>query len=169
MRRPEPGEYGSFYQGYVELTRGTDLLQNLQDSGDSLLHTLQDLAPSKSDYAYAEGKWTVKQMLRHVIDTDTVFLFRALYVARGGEENLPGFDENAWAQNTPMQNQSLEGLMEDFRLLRNFTINTYRTFSEDSLNLKGTANNLPISVLAQGFVTAGHTYHHTTILKQRYL
>ncbi|MGB0177015.1 MAG: DinB family protein [Owenweeksia sp.] len=169
MRRPEAGEYGAFYKGYIDLTRGTGLLQNLQDSGNSLLNTLQGLIPDKTDYAYAEGKWTVKQMLRHIIDCDVVFLYRAIHIARGGEANLPGFDENLWAENASVEKQDMENLVEDFRLLRNFIINTYRGFTPEMLNASGTANNLPLSVLAQGFIIAGHTFHHSIILKERYL
>ena len=169
MRRPEPGEYGAFYQGYIDLTRGSDLLQNLQDSGDSLLNTLQNMVPAKSDYTYAKGKWTVKQVLRHIIDCDTVFLYRALHISRENKVNLPGFNENLWAENALVEKQNTESLMEDFRLLRNLIINTYRSFSTYMLNTKGTANNFPLSVLAQAFIIAGHTFHHTIILKERYL
>ncbi len=169
MRRPVSDEYELFYEGYVNLTRGSDLLQNLQDSGDSLLRTLETMPPEKADFAYAEGKWTVKQMLRHILDTDTVFLYRALHFARAGEAELPGFDENAWARKARVDHQSLKTLTEDFRLLRNLTINTYRSFDEATLDQRGKANGGSFSVLAMGFITAGHTFHHIHILKERYL
>lgn len=169
MHRPEPGEYGAFYEGYINLTRGADVLQNLQDSSDSFINTLHQMLPAKGDYAYAPGKWTVKEVIRHLIDTDVVFLYRALHIARGGKDDLPGFDENDWARRTPLNDQKAEDLLEDFRLLRNFTINTFHSFSTDMLNAKGTANQLPLTTLAQGFIMAGHTFHHTTILKERYL
>ncbi len=99
MKRPEAGEHGEYYQGYIDKTRGADFLQNLQDSGDALVRFCENLPEEKRDFAYADGKWTVAQVIRHIIDCDLVFAYRAMWIARTGGGNLQGFEQDDWAVN----------------------------------------------------------------------
>lgn len=168
MRRPKTEESHEFYSGYIGLTRGADLLQNLQDSGDRLINILNELGEEKENYSYEKGKWTVKQMLRHIIDSDLVFTYRALTIARGDKGNLPGYEQNDWADIADIENISLAELMEEFTLLRRFAIRTFKGLREVDLNQMGNANGSPTSTLALGFILAGHSFHHCNILQERY-
>ena len=168
MRRPEPGEHHPYYDNYIDLTRGANLLQNLQDSGDRLVNLCHELGNDKANYSYAPGKWTVKQMLRHIIDADMVFIYRAVTIARNDRTNLPGFDENDWAKNADVSKISLDELIEEFTLLRRFIIRTFKGLGEDELDRKGNANGSDTTVLSIGFILAGHSFHHANILQERY-
>lgn len=168
MRRPKTEESHEFYSGYIGLTRGADLLQNLQDSGDRLINILNELGMEKENYSYENGKWTVKQLLRHIIDSDLVFIYRTLSIARGDNGNLPGYEQNDWAENANVDNISLTELMEEFTLLRRFVIRTFKGLKEHDLDQMGNANGSPTSALAIGFILAGHSFHHCNILQERY-
>jgi len=169
MKRPQPGEYGEYYQAYIELTRGVDYLQNLQDSGDQLIAYMQSLDNSKWDYTYAKDKWTVKQVIQHLIDCDVVFLYRALTVVRGDTEtSLPGFDQEVFAKNSLGDTTRPKEIIEMFRNLRSLTISMFKGFDNARLDKKGKANGNPVTPLSVAFIIAGHTYHHLNILKEKY-
>lgn len=169
MRRPQPGEYGDFYQSYIERTRGADFLQNLEDSGSMLLEFLKELPEDKRHYAYAPGKWTVIQMLRHIIDTDLVFTYRALWLARTGSAELEGYDHNAWADSSMEAHMDWGDLISEFRNLRNFSISLFHSFPQDMLDQQGSINGYTTSLRSIPFIMAGHTFHHLQVLKDRYL
>lgn len=169
MRRPNPTEYHPFYANYVDLTRGADLLQNLQDSGDRLVNMLNEIGPKKENYSYGEGKWTVKQMLRHIIDSDLVFFYRTIAIARKDKTSLPGYEQNDWAENAIVDEISLSDLIEEFTLLRRLILRNIKSLRQEDLDQIGNANGNPTSALAIGFIIAGHSFHHCNILQERYL
>tara|TARA_R110002072_G_scaffold48099_1_gene131582 strand:- start:3834 stop:4343 length:510 start_codon:yes stop_codon:yes gene_type:complete len=169
MKRPSESEYHPFYKNYIELTRGADLLQNLQDSGDRLINILNEMGSEKENYSYSEGKWTLKQMLRHIIDCDLVFIYRAISISRKDKNPLPGFDQNEWAENANLENISLAELIDDFTLLRRFIIRNIKGLREEDLDQIGNTNGSPSSARAIGFIIAGHSFHHCNILQERYL
>ncbi len=169
MRRPETSEYSSYYQSYIDLTRGVDFLQNLQDSGDQLIHFLENLETDRWDYAYQEGKWTVKQVIQHIIDCDIVFLYRALTIVRGDTEtSLPGFDQDLFAHSSKLDHIDGRGIIENFRNLRSLIISMFKSFDSEKMDLSGTANNNSLTPLSTAFIIAGHTFHHLSVLKERY-
>lgn len=168
MRRPKEGESHDFYSHYIGLTRGADLLQNIQDSGDRLINILNDIGMDKENYSYEKGKWTIKQLLKHIIDCDLVFLYRTVCIARGDKNNLPGFEQNDWAENANLENINLTELMEEFTLLRRLVIRTFKGLNESDLDQIGNANGSPTSALALGYILAGHSFHHCNILQERY-
>lgn len=168
MRRPEQGEYGDFYKGYIDRTRGADFLQNLEDSGSMLLDLLEDLPHEKQHYAYAEGKWSVAQMLRHIIDTDLVFTYRALWLARTGGGNLQGYDHNQWAESSLKCQLNWEDLVAEFRNLRNFSISLFHSFPDTTLDTQGEVNGYTTNLRSIPFIMAGHTFHHLQVLKEKY-
>ncbi len=169
MRRPQVGEYGAFYQEYIDLTRGADFLQNLEDSADMLLEFLENLHTERRNYSYAGGKWSIHQMLQHIVDCDLVFTYRALWMARGGEPNIPGFDENTWADNSLNASANWDELIAQFKNLRNFSISLFHSFPEKIMDYEATINGYKTRLGSIPFIMAGHTFHHLYILKTRYL
>lgn len=166
--RPQPDTYAPFYETYVRLVPETDLLEAFQHAMDEIHEVLDTIPADKADYAYAEGKWTVKQLLQHVIDTERVFSYRAVCVARGEKQPLPGFDENAYAAAADVQGRSLKDMKEELLALRHSVYLMYKGFTPDMLNQMGTASGKPIGTLALGYITIGHIRHHFQILKERY-
>lgn len=168
MRRPEPGEYAPYYEGYVSRTRGANHLQNLRDSADDLVHFLENLPAEKWNYAYAPGKWTVSQMIQHIIDCDMVFIYRALWIARTGGGILPGMDQDEWVEAASQTERKPQELMDEYISLRNFIISTFKSFTEKDMEKAGNASEKDVVVNSIAYIIAGHTFHHLAILKERY-
>lgn len=167
--RPGAEEYPAFYQGYVQAAPGNDLLGSLahRDAGFSGLIGVVDEA--RSEHRYAPGKWTIKEVVQHVVDAERVFAYRALRFARNDNTALPGFDENAY---TPASEAGLRGfheLLAESERLRASSIDLFRSFAPAMLMRRGTASGKIISVGALGWVIAGHAAHHLSIIHQRYL
>lgn len=169
MRRPIVGEYGLFYQPYIDLTNGEDHLKVLKESGAALTELLENLNEEQWDYSYDEGKWTIRQLVQHIMDADLVFLYRAMSVARGDKTFFPGFDENAYAEASKESLSEPKVLIRNFKALRQFIIYAFESFGESSLENLGMASNAPVSPLALAFIIGGHTLHHINILEERYL
>lgn len=119
-------------------------------------------------FAYAAGKWTLKELLQHVTDTERVFIYRAMCVARGEKQSLPGFDEDMYAANSNANARSWKSLAEEFLAVRQSSRLLFESFTEEMLNQSGTANNRPIHVNAIGFILVGHALHHMHIARERY-
>jgi hypothetical protein len=168
MPRPVPGDYPPFYETYISLVPETDILQVLSHSLQQLKLDLSYIGSDKSDYAYAPGKWTVKQMLQHTIDTERIFAYRALCIARGEQQSLPGFDENQYADEADVSRRHVKDLKEEFLTVRLSTIQLFQGLPEPLLARSGMANQKPISVLAIGYAIVGHWRHHASILQSRY-
>lgn len=168
MRRPAEGEFHPYYSHYIDLTRGVDFLQNLQDSGDRLINIINELGNDKADYAYDEGKWTVKEMLQHIIDADLVFIYRAISIARADKTKLPGFEQDDWASYVNLDKVSLSDLIDDFTLLRRYIIRSFKNLRQEDLDQIGNANGSDTSALSIAFIIAGHSFHHSNVLQERY-
>lgn len=170
MPRPVEGEYGVFYKGYIELTTGDEVVALLEHTYDEMAAWLSQLPEEKLHYAYAEGKWTIAQVLQHMIDTERVFAYRAMCIGRGELQALPGFDENSYAAAAPAAGRKLKGLTEELLTLRKASIILFRSLAKvQALQRIGMASGLPISVNALGFILAGHVLHHRNVLEARYL
>lgn len=169
MPRPAENEYGSYFKRYIEYTAGDDARIILEDSVTSLEHFLSAIPQEKASFAYAEGKWTVKQLLQHMIDTERVFAYRALCISRGETQSLPGFDENIFAAHATADNRTLDDLAAEMLQVRQTTILLYRYMTDEGLMRMGTASNHPINPNAIAFIIAGHVLHHKKILTERYL
>lgn len=168
MSRPTTGDYASFYHNYVMQVQEDELQTAFQNNSSVVDAFLHSIPSSKADYAYAEGKWTVKQLLQHMIDAERIFAHRALWFARKSPASLSGFDENAYAAIADVSKRSLQSLIDEMKAVRKSTEFLFSSFSENELNTVGTANNNPITVKALGFVTLGHFLHHKRILEERY-
>ncbi len=169
MMKPQPNEYGSFYKGYIDLVQDLDGIMALSNSRDYFLNTLRKFPESKAQYKYAPEKWTVNDLVQHIIDAEIVFMYRALCVARGDKTSLPGFEQDDYVVQAQADFKSLNELTQSFELVRNTTINLFKGFSNSSLENIGKASGYDISVRALGFIISGHSIHHANILNERYL
>jgi hypothetical protein len=169
MPKPSPLTHPGYFQRYIGLVPEEDLSLAFENQLPLITQFLQSIGEAKSNYAYAPGKWTIKELLQHMIDTERIFAFRSLCFARNDQSALPGFDENDYATNSNAHLRSWAGLVEEFLLVRKTTEILFNSFTEDALNNSGIANNNPTTALSMGFTAIGHVYHHMNILKERYL
>ncbi|MCU0388920.1 MAG: DinB family protein [Chitinophagaceae bacterium] len=170
MARPQPGEFGSFYQVYIQKVQGDEVVAVLENSWKPLENWLSSLENVELQHAYAPGKWTIAQVLQHMIDTERVFAYRAMCIGRGEKQHLPGFDENEYAHAAPAANRKLKGLAEELLTLRKASIILFRSLDkENAISRTGTASGKMITVNALGFIMTGHVLHHIDIIKHRYL
>lgn len=163
------GTYPSYFDNYIKLVDGETVKEAMEKYSSLLNNFFRNIPAEKADYRYAEGKWTVKDLLQHVIDTERIFAYRALTIARHDQTPLPGFDENKYAAAAHAENRSLESLISEFEAVRKSTDLLLQTFTEEDLQRSGTTNNNPNTVNAIGFVVFGHLLHHKKILEERYL
>ena len=158
-----------FYKNYVKLIEEGDIIQALRISGHRTQELVHSIHPDKTDFCYADGKWTIRDLLCHMIDAEWIFAYRALRFARNDKTPLAGWDENSYAPHVNASNRSLKKLADEMGHLRTSTIDLFESFSPEMLTRKGTANNNEMTVAVLGFVIAGHETHHCKILTERYL
>ena len=168
IARPAPSEHLPYYARYIDLV-GDDVLAALRDGVEETRRLLEPLPESRGDHRYAPEKWSVKEVLGHVIDTERVFAYRALRFARNDPAALAGFDENAWVPQSGAGARTLRGLLEEHRASRASTIAFFEGLARDAWDRAGTANDARMSVRAAAWVIAGHEAHHRNILRERYL
>jgi hypothetical protein len=170
MKRPKKGEFAPFQEGYLKAvpTRGSleSLLKKTFKETQALLLALP---PEKGDYAYAEGKWTIKELLIHMIDTERVFAFRALWFMRGDRAPLPGFNQDQWMEQVDVQQRSIKDLLKEWKAVRDNSLFLARQCKEAQSTFMGTASNWKVSTRTMFFIIVGHHLHHLNILKERYL
>lgn len=169
MPKPDLVTVPAFYHRYIQQVSQDDLLPALNRSTTETTALLGTLSAQQWDYAYAPRKWTIKEVVQHLIDVERIFCYRALCISRREKKFLPGFDENVYADASKAADRSGEKLTEEFLAVRQGTLLLFESFNETQLAAVGTANNSPVSVSAIGFITAGHTAHHLNILRERYL
>lgn len=164
-----PAEYADFYSAYVSTLQNVDLIEELEISVHRLIRFVQDIPMDKYDYRYAEGKWTIKDILQHLIDSERVFSYRALRFARNDKSELPGFEENSYAEEARGSQRSIQQLLTELAVVRQSTLYLFKTFSETELMRSGIASGREMSVRALGFIIIGHQNHHQRIFSERYL
>ena len=169
MNRPNETEYAPSFQGYVDQVSENDIMAVLRGELDELDVLLGRVPAEKETYAYAEGKWTIREIIGHLIDGERVFGYRALCIARGEKQNLPGFDQNDYMLTAPYNHVELEDLLSELRLVRLSNIAMFRSLDEAAWNRVGTANGNEVTVRALAFIMGGHVQHHMNVLKERYL
>jgi len=158
-----------FYKNYVKHVEESDLLQALRISGHRALELAHAIPDEKKDLQYAAGKWTIREVLCHMIDAERIFAYRALRFARNDKTALAGWEENDYAPQANASGRSMQKIAAEMAHLRSTTIDLFEGFTPDMLSRKGVANNNELSVVALGFIIAGHETHHCHILKERYL
>jgi hypothetical protein len=169
MARPDLNRVPEFYHNYIKQVPDNDLMIAFKTQTPAVIDFLKNLPIEKVDYAYVPGKWTIKEVLQHLIDAERVFCYRALRFARKDPTPLPGFDENLFAKNSNAASRSWSDLLEEFTAVRKATEWLYGSFDEEQLNAAGLSNNHSNYVLAFGYISVGHSLHHMKIIRERYL
>lgn len=162
-------EYHEYYIPYVNILGDVELIAELKESKNSFVNFLKELPAGKLLFAYASNKWTVAEVILHIIDAERIFQYRALRFARKDSTSLPGFNENDYVPTSNANTRSVESLINEFVSVRESSISLFETFTEEMLSSLGTASNTPMSVRALGFVISGHQRHHQRIITERYL
>ncbi len=163
-------EYPAYFESYINLAMTErPLAEELKVNFDQEIAFLKSIDESKKDYAYDEGKWTIGQILQHIIDVELVMAHRAFRVSRKDETGLPGFDHNAYVEVADISHKSLADLCAELIMVRNVTNMHFSNLKEEALGTIGTVSNNAMSVRALGYIIIGHMKHHNKILKERYL
>ncbi|HFS67001.1 MAG TPA: DinB family protein [Flavobacteriia bacterium] len=159
-----------FYQTYIDkVNLNNTILENLQNSLNEVFSVLGDVSEEQANYSYKKDKWSLKQLLQHIIDTERVMSYRAFAIARNDKNNLHGFDENEYIYNSNASNSNFINLLKEFSLLRKSNIAMFKNFTPKLLSKIGKANNSEINTYTLGYILSGHVYHHLDIVKKRYL
>jgi uncharacterized damage-inducible protein DinB len=167
--KPQSTEYGPNVAEYISRISAGDVIGTLESQLEETLALVGGLSDEQADYRYAEGKWSVREIIGHLCDAERVFSYRALRFARGDRTPLAGFDENEYMRHSPYDEVPLADLLSEFASLRRATIHFFRNLDEIALMRSGPANGLETSVRAFAFIIAGHENHHQEILRTRYL
>lgn len=163
-------EFAGHYATYInQVSSEYTLVEELEISVHRLIKFVQNIPLDKFDYRYAEGKWTIKDIIQHLIDAERIFAYRALRFARNDKTSLPGFEENDYVDEANAGTRSIQDLLSELAVVRQGTLSMFKSFSNEALMRKGIASNNPISVRALGFVIIGHQNHHQRVFQERYL
>lgn len=168
-QKMKPGSYPSHFYPYIQLVENEDLNAVLKNQIETSKQFFNSIPEEKTYYRYAEGKWSIKEVLQHIIDTERVFAYRALAFARKETSILPNMDENSYGENSNANSREWHDLIEEFVAVRQSTLHLYQSFSEAQLELTGKTTSYEMSAKAMGYTIAGHLVHHVNILKERYL
>ncbi len=167
--RPQPTDHTEYLGYYINLVTEQDVMSALYNNHTKVLEFIKAIPAEKTDHRYAPGKWTIKQVINHVVDTERIFCYRALCFARGEEQVLPGFDENAYAAAAGLEQTDLVLLAEEFDIVRKATTLFFKQLDEKELQRKGRSASGGNTMLAMGYTMCGHALHHINVIKERYL
>jgi hypothetical protein len=167
--RPRAGEFASFYQQYIDNVTEEDVVAALDAQAHETAAILGGLSDEQASYRYAPDKWSIKQLVGHVIDGERVFAYRALSIARGETAPLPGFDQDPYVANGGADERSISDLAGELAAVRRANVMMFRAFSEEAWRRMGTASDNPVSVRALVYGILGHERHHLRVLREKYL
>lgn len=167
--KPDTGEFDPYYSRYIDQVHDLGLFETLRAQSGELSALIGSLPEEKGMYAYDEGKWTIKEMLSHILDGERIFMYRALRIARGDQTPIEGFEQDVYIEHSHANERSFAELTEEFRLLRESALLLLSSLDADDWKRTGTANGVSISVRALGYIMAGHVIHHLKVLRERYL
>jgi len=168
IARPEPGEYNPYYDRYISLVPGTNILGTLDTQRRQTLLLLSGRDEEDGNFRYSPEKWSAKEVLGHVCDTERIFAYRALRIARGDQTALEGFEQDDYVRNGSFARMPLEEIVEDYIAVRRATLTLFRNLEEPAWVRRGVANKNEVSVRALAYTIAGHEVHHRRILEERY-
>jgi|SRR5690554_3572354 len=168
MIRPKENDYAPYYAGYVKNVKD-DVIKHLEELLHSTNKFLKEIPEDKVDYRYAEGKWSIKEVIGHLIDNERIMSYRALAISRNENQSLPGYDEKDYIAESNYASGNFQNIVEEFRLLREANLLLFKSLTDEMLERRGLANNTEVTVNAILFIIAGHEIHHINILKERYL
>ena len=167
-QRPAPGDYADYYEKYISLVPGSDILSALEAQRLQTIQLFAARSERDGNFRYAPDKWSVKEVLGHVCDTERIFAYRALRIARGDQTPMEGFEQDDYVRNAPFAQNRLADLAEEFHFVRGATIDLFRGLAPDAWQRRGVANKNEVSARALAFIIAGHELHHRRILEERY-
>ena len=168
ISRPEPGEYAPYYDRYISLVSGADILNTLDAQRRQMLLLLSGRDDSDGNFRYAPDKWSAKEVLGHVCDTERIFAYRALRISRGDRTPMEGFEQDDYVRNGPFNLRPLAELIEDYIAVRRATLTLLRNLDEPAWLRRGIANKNEVSVRAIAYTVSGHELHHRRILEEKY-
>jgi hypothetical protein len=169
MARPDLSRVFHYYHRYINQVKEDDLVTAFRNQTASFIAFLETIPVAKRSYAYAEGKWTIQEVLQHIIDAERVFAYRALCISRKDKTPLPSFEENDYADNSKADKRNWDDLVEEFKAVRKSSEIMFRSFDSEQLEEGGIASNNPVYVLGIGYILIGHVEHHVSVTKERYL
>ncbi|MES2396923.1 MAG: DinB family protein [Bacteroidota bacterium] len=169
MIRPLPTEHPAYFTHYIDLVKNDDVLKELKSQIAEIKHLMAGIPQEKENFVYSPGKWSIKEVLGHIIDTERIMAYRALCFARKDKTKLPGFDQNAFVSNANFNDRTLKDLAFEFAIVRESNLLLFKHFSESGINEIGNSNGSELSVRAIIFMIAGHTTHHVNVIKSKYL
>lgn len=161
--------YPVYYHSYIEKVPKGEPLELLDFVLKESLKTLVMISEDKGSYRYAEGKWSIKDILQHLIDTERIFCFRALSFARGEQKEIFGYDHDAYVENAKADLRTVKSLLEELRRVRQSTIDLFQSFSDEMMFKKGKANGVELSVAQILYIILGHEIHHIGVIEEKYL
>jgi hypothetical protein len=169
LQRPEKEEYPSYYEDYIKLVPNGDMVSILQENLSNTVTLFQSISESNGDFQYAPGKWSIKEVLGHMTDTERIMSARLLRFGRGDNTPLPGFNENIYVNGANFNQRTIKSLLEEFTVTRNATITLIKNMPEEAWMRKGLANNFENTTRSVAYMIAGHEMHHCKIIRERYL
>jgi len=167
--RPQPGEYSPYHDNYISLVKGNDVLAALDNQRRQMVLLLSGRTEADGDLRYAPDKWSLKEVLGHINDTERIMSYRALRISRGDATPIEGFEQDDYVRNSPFAHRPLADLIEDYIAVRRATISLFRNLDEPAWTRRGVANKNEVTVRALAFIIAGHELHHRRILEEKYL
>jgi len=168
MNRPEKSEYGEYYDRYISQVADENIQVLLAKQPAGLRELFAPVAEDRGTFAYDEGKWTLKEVLSHLIDGERIFAYRMLRISRGDETPIEGFEQDGYIENSNANNRTFAELLDEFDLQRRSNMLLINNLSDDASKRLGTASGFPVSVRALVYISAGHVQHHSTLLRERY-
>lgn len=162
-------DFATYFKNYIAMVEEEEVLKALKKSTKQFKKLLQQINEENAHYRYAEGKWSIKEMILHIIDTERIFNYRALCFARNEQQALPGFNHDEYVKYSNADNRTLKSLRKEFFAVRKTTYLLFKSFDEAMLQKEGVMNGNKLSVLGIGFVIAGHQQHHINVLNEKYL
>jgi hypothetical protein len=169
MPRPDLSRVPEWYHRYINQVKEDDLLSAFKNQGAEFNRFFGELPVEKRDYRYGEDKWTIREVLQHLIDGERIFAYRSLCIARKDSTPLPSFDENSYAENSKANTRKWEELIEEFQTVRRGTEILFGSFDTEQLDSTGTSSGKSVYVLGLGYILVGHVNHHMAIIRERYL
>jgi uncharacterized damage-inducible protein DinB len=167
--KPAAGEFAPYYGKYISLVEGDDILRALEEQNGATLGVLRSRTEAQGNYRYEPGKWSIKEVVGHLIDTERIFAYRALRIARDDKTPLPGFEQDDYVASADFDASQLADLAAQFALVRQSNLAMFRQFSDEAWLRRGTASENPVTVRALAYIIAGHELHHLRLLRSRYL
>jgi hypothetical protein len=161
--------FNEYFKHYIDLVNSTEAIEALNNSGNDFQKLIKSVDDEKGLYQYEDGKWSIKELISHVIDAERVFAYRAMSFARNDKNNLAGFDDHLYASNSGANDRTMASLVDEFTILRQASIALFNSLDDEMWNRSGTANNITIDVKSLAYLIAGHCRHHENILRERYL